>query len=128
MRTVTFVGLLALLPACGLTIEEERAAEDPFHQVVESWVGANVNDMIDVWGRPDTWQAYQSPDDPLRAHWEIRHLSGSSLATTDGGGGRLVRTCEAFVVADAAGTILAAEAKTDRCVEFMGDRLAELHR
>ena len=128
MRITIIIAAVGALSACGMTIEEEMTVEEPFHEAVGSWVGANVNEMVVVWGAPNKWQEYESPGDPMRAYWEIKNSSGQRLGVASGGSGRLVRRCEAFVIADEAGTILAAEAKTDRCVEFLGGRLAELHR
>lgn len=125
-----FIGicLLFVMSACGLTVEEERSAEEPFHTAVESWIGANIEEMVETWGRPDEFRSYNGIDEPMIAYWEFRSVKGGSLAGSPGASTRLIRKCEAFIVADEAGTILTAEAKTDRCVEFLHDRIAGLRR
>src|SRR5688572_26536326 len=79
MRNIRFLSLLALI-ACLARASDYRppATSDRYKKVVESWIGADINNLIEVWGPPSS--TYDMPNKQRMFTWSNIKI-GPSVTT-----------------------------------------------
>ncbi len=107
MKKTLLILVLTALAACSST----KPAPDRFASIAEEWQGANIQDMIEVWGDPKSLKQASADGEDGVALWQ--YMSGGGSPGT-GGGSRRSR-CEATAYFGAEGFISDIEVISQRC-------------
>lgn len=107
MKKSLLILVLTALSACGST----ETAADEFTIIAEEWQGANINEMIAVWGNPKVLKQASADGEDGVARWV--HFYGGGAPST-GGGSRRSR-CDATAFFDANGFINEVEVVSQNC-------------
>jgi len=111
MKTIITLYMLAMLAACAT----EPAAPDPFTLMAEEWQGANINEMIQVWGSPR--QLQETDDDGGVVRWA--HYAGSDDRAT---------RCVVVAEYDSSGIIYSIDVTSTNCDATRNRNISELQR
>ena len=120
MKKILLILVLTVLAACSST----QPKPDEFTTIAQEWQGANIQDMINIWGDPKSLkQAGPDAYDGV-ARWQYIY-GGSSVGT---GGGSHRSRCEATAYFNANGFISHIEVISQRCDERKLRTMKKLHR
>lgn len=108
MRFPIIISLSLTLVAC--TSQPETRELDIFTSIAKNWQGANINEMIKVWGDPRTLNQESPMAGAGTANWA--HFAGGGAV----GGPAVQRMrCEATVSFDAQGIITTIDVISQNC-------------
>ena len=122
MTRLGWITCVALLTACAAERTDVDRNNGEFTAAAQSWVGADVNDMIRVWGKP-TSQSSASPGKEGLVHWSVLGYRGGSAGSSPAGSRCIV---DAYTAAD--GTISRVEVTSRGCDEKFASRMHLLRR
>jgi hypothetical protein len=111
-----------ILAACGTTAFDGDDDQDAFRAAAVSWVGAPLEDMIAVWGKPSERIIEPAEGRSGLARWRDTHSFGN--ATQNVGGYR----CIVEVRYGVDGTILRVDTISPDCDDRYGDVMDQLSR
>ena len=120
MKKILLILVLTALAACS----SMEPAPDEFTTIAKEWQGANVQDMINVWGNPKSLKQASADGEDGVARWQ-HFFGGSSVGT--GGGSHRTR-CEATAYFGANGFISDIEVISQNCTSRKLRSMKELRR
>jgi len=115
MTKILLVPILVVLASCVPTEPEP----DKFTAIAEEWQGANIQEMIRVWGDPKIFEQARTDGEDGVARWTYFFGGG---APSSGSGGYRMR-CDATAYFDSNGFIFDIEVVSQRCTSRSMDKL-----
>jgi hypothetical protein len=110
------------LAACGTTAYDSDDDRDAFRAAAVSWVGAPLDDMIAVWGKPSERIIEPSEERSGVARWRDTYSSGSATQNVVG------HRCIVEVRYGMDGTILKVDTVSHNCDEPFDEVMDQLAR
>ena len=112
----------SILAACGTTAFDGDDDRDAFRVAAVSWVGAPLDDMIAVWGKPSERIIEPTEERSGVARWRDTYSSGSATQNVIG------HRCIVEVRYGVDGTILKVDTISRECDDRYGEVMDELTR
>jgi hypothetical protein len=115
-RAYLLIAVLILTIFSTSAFSAPDAGEKRYEEVLESWIGADINNLIDSWGPPD--QQYRMPNGNMLYTW-IDSSSVTMPFMNDGdtiwGGGTLIFSCTTTFSVQPSGRIFSWRWKGNKC-------------